>query len=466
MAQVSKIRFSQLSEYFGRIDAEFYKPVSLFADKIIKMQMHKNLGSLVSDGYRVVYESTKILKPDQVNLENDARFLQATNIGVDGLWIEVDDIGYVSVKDWLRYPKGRIKRGEVLIEVKGQAEKVTIVQDFIPERTLVTGSVFKLSLKPGTVSHEYLFAFFSSKFGKVLRDRTKVNTLIAYVSKPELYRIPIPLPEAAVHDRITNYVKDSFAQQKLSKDLYSQATNLLNVDLGLNNIQFKKEKSYTACFSEIISRNRADADYFQTKYKQLGKHLDTIETVHLGSICMVTKGVEVGTAEYKDEGVLFIRVSNIAREGVSTGNSDKYISFQTYRKYAAFQPKNGDILLTKDGTIGTCYVFDEEVQGIISSGILNLTLLNQDIPKEYLALVINSKICQMQAQRDCSGALILHWKPEDVRKLRIPILAPELMEEIADMAFKAKSALRQSKVLLEQAKNEVETLIEQAASQS
>src|SRR5690606_40179967 len=69
-------------------------------------------GHLVSDGYRVVYESTKILSPEQIDLENDTRFLQATNISSDGLWIEVENIGFVSVRDWDRYPKGRIRSEE------------------------------------------------------------------------------------------------------------------------------------------------------------------------------------------------------------------------------------------------------------------------------------------------------------------------------------------------------------------
>lgn len=463
MAQISTINYSQLSEYFGRIDAEFYKPVSLNADKIIKDQKHQKLGHMVADGYRVVYESTKILNPDQIDFENDARFLQATNISTDGLWIEVDDIGYVNVRDWNRYPKGRIEHGEVLIEVKGQAEKVTIVQEYVPERTLVTGSVFKLSLKKDTISHEYLFAFFSSKYGKVLRDRTKVNTLIAYVSKPELYRIPVPIPNAEKHDKITQLVKDSFTEQKQSKDLYTQATQLLEDALGLNNIEFKKEKSYTASFSEVVSNNRADADYYQTKYRQLAEHLETIQTIRLGSICNITKGFEVGSAAYTESGPLFIRVSNLNREGFVQGNSDKYISQSLYNSLKSYQPNIGDILLTKDGTIGTCYVVDEEIDGIISSGILNLYVIDSSIPKEYLALVINSKACSMQANRDCSGALILHWKPEEIRKLRIPILSDQLMNQLAELASQSKMARKQSKELLEQAKQEVETLIEQAA---
>ncbi len=59
MATWSKVNYSDLSSYFGRIDAEFYKPISLHADEIIKQNTFKNLGSLVSEGYRVVYENTK-----------------------------------------------------------------------------------------------------------------------------------------------------------------------------------------------------------------------------------------------------------------------------------------------------------------------------------------------------------------------------------------------------------------------
>jgi len=463
MAQISKINYSQLSNYFGRIDAEFYKPVSLYADEIIKKINHKVLGHMVEDGYRVVYENTKILREDKIAINKDARFLQATNISTDGLWIEPNDIGFVKEQDWNKYPKGRIKIGEVLIEVKGAAEKVTIVQDYMPKRTLVTGTLFKLNLKPNTVSSEYLFAFFSSKYGKILRDRTKVNTLIAYVSKPELYRIPIPILDNTQHNKITELIKKSFIKQHESQILYQQAKALLEKELGLDKITFKKPKSYIASLSAVVNSNRADADFYQTKFKQLEEHISTLHSTHLASICSLQKGYEVGTKLYTANGPTFIRVSNLTINGFTFGNSDKYISNNTYNIFKVHKPKIGDILLTKDGTIGTCYVVDREVEGIVSSGIMNLTLSDASIPKEYLALVINSKICQMQADRDCSGALITHWKPEQIRKMKIPILSPKTMEHLADLVTRSKIARKESKQLLEQAKNRVEELIEEAA---
>ena len=68
----------------------------------------------------------------------------------------------------------------------------------------------------------------------------------------------------------------------------------------------------------------------------------------------------------------------------------------------------------------------------------------------------------MQIERECSGALILHWKPALIRKLRIPILQASVMEEIADLVTQAKLARLKSQELLEQAKARVEKIVEEA----
>ncbi|MBD3843420.1 MAG: restriction endonuclease subunit S, partial [Campylobacterales bacterium] len=154
---------------------------------------------------------------------------------------------------------------------------------------------------------------------------------------------------------------------------------------------------------------------------------------------------------------------NLTKNGFNQGGSDKYISNVTYAKHIVHKPNIGDVLLTKDGTVGVCYVVDSQVEGIVSSGIVKLLPIDETIPKEYLSLVINSKLCQMQIQRDCSGALIVHWKPEDIKNLKIPILSEETMNSLANIVTQSKQALKQSKQLLEDAKAKVEALIEEAS---
>ncbi|PNH91511.1 restriction endonuclease subunit S [Vibrio diazotrophicus] len=460
MAVWSEVKASTLSLHSSRIDSEYYRPETLAAEQLVNNVNSVKFGKLVTDGYRVVYENTKILRSDKVTLL-DCKFLQATNISQDGLSIDVDGVGYVSESDWKRYPKGRISKGELLIEVKGQAEKVTIVPDNYPERTLVSGSLFKASLS-STVSAEYVFTFFNSKYGKLLRDRTKTNTLIAFVSKPELYKIPIPVPNKEIHDNITKAVKNSIFKNNLSKSLYTQAHELLEKELGLDQLVLERPKSYETSFSEVVSGGRIDSDYFQVHFKQQANHLSMIQSKPLRELVDFQKGIEVGSPAYTSSGKLFVRVSNVKKTGVVTGNSDKYISETLFKCLESYQPKIGDILLTKDGTVGVCYVVDKTVDGIISGGIMKLSKKDESIPSEYLALVINSPICQFQIDRDCSGALIVHWKPKDIAALKIPILKQDKMAELSDLVNQSKIAKKESEQLLDRAKRMVEELIEGA----
>ena len=110
-------------------------------------------------------------------------------------------------------------------------------------------------------------------------------------------------------------------------------------------------------------------------------------------------------------------------------------------------------------------MIDEEIEGIFSSGIVKLSL-NEEIPTEYLAIVINSVFGKMQANRDCSGALITHWKIGEMKKIQIPIIASTSMNTIADYVIQSKAAKRQSKQLLAQAKRRVEEMIEQEANKN
>lgn len=442
MAEISFVKYSQLNDYFGRIDAEFYKPTSLSADKVIKKIQHQKLGNLVKDGYRVVYANTKILQSEKLNSNYDARFLQSTNISNDGLWIEVEDIGFVNGKDWDRYPKGRIKKGELLIEVKGQAEKVTIVQDYVPERTLVTGTLFKLSLKPDTVSHEYLFAFFSSNYGKVLRDRTKVNTLIAYVSKPELYKIPIPLLDKVNHNKIKDLVKDSYDKQIKSKQLFKEAINIIEDELQLKKIVIKEKNITQISFSDIAQTHRIDAQCYKPEYLSYEKWIQkNCAYEKLGNLLKTTiKGTQKEVLRNGSFPYVSIKdIDNI--EIKANGFCDSF----------AIPAEKEDLLLAITGaTIGKVgLVFRDNLLGY-SGDLLNIKVDKEKISPFYLIAVLKSKIGQKQFYRWITGATNGHLSPSDVRKVLIPRLNSENEKKISNLIFESlENKIKSEKILVD-----------------
>jgi len=231
-------------------------------------------------------------------------------------------------------------------------------------------------------------------------------------------------------------------------------------ELGLKDFEPEDELSYIVKLSDIKSAHRADAAFFQPKY---GKALERIEeknVISIGDLVSIKKGVEPGSGEYRDEGKLFIRVSNLSKHGIIDKNQ-KYLNDELYQGLQRdFEPKTGEILLTKDATPGIACVLKEPLECIIAGGILRLKL-KEDVEIEYLALCINSTICQMQIERDASGSVISHWKPEQIKKLQVPILPKPAQKKIADLVIRSHQTRKKAKELLEKAKRKVEKFIEE-----
>lgn len=275
-------------------------------------------------------------------------------------------------------------------------------------------------------------------------------------------KVRVFLPAPSIQQMIGDIVRGYYSALRSSQNSYAAALQLLESELGLDKLTFKKSVGHIANLSEALISKRIDADYFQTPFRQLVDHLDKFPTAQLHTLTDMAKGIEVGSSAYQTEGHPFLRVSNIKQAGIELGSSDKYISPALYSALQSYRPQIGELLLTKDGSPGIAMAVDQECDGIISGGVVRLKPRTTRIPNEYLALVINSLACKMQVERECSGALILHWKPASIRKLRIPILSDWAMGRIAELATESKLAKRKSDELLEQAKTRVEQLIEEA----
>ncbi len=132
-----------------------------------------------------------------------------------------------------------------------------------------------------------------------------------------------------------------------------------------------------------------------------------------------------------------------------------------YDKNKKYQPEKGEVLLTKDGTAGIAYyLYDEPNQMIPSGGIVRLKTDISILKSEVLALVINSIFVSNQVERTVGGAIILHWRMEDIENTIIPIIDRQIQEQIAAKITDAHHSRQKAKQLLEKAKHTVEHAIE------
>ncbi len=158
-----------------------------------------------------------------------------------------------------------------------------------------------------------------------------------------------------------------------------------------------------------------------------------------------------------------MRVADYNKFGLSEPNKKLTFDFikDNQDKIDDLKPKKGSILFSKDGSVGTAYHLREDFEGITSSAILNLKVRNEkEVISEYLTLALNSKLVQMQAERDAGGSIILHWRISEIQNVVVPIIDYKKQQEIAQLIEESFSLKKQSEYLLEVAKRAVEIAIE------
>ena len=349
-----------------------------------------------------------------------------------------------------------------------------IFKSFSKEPMVFASYLVRIVPDEDKVTPEYLTTYLNTKYGILdVKRRARISINQSNVNAEELKRVEIPLVRKELQLLITSAFEEAFELIQNSESTFKEAENILLSELGLNNWQPKHQRTFIKNYSDTQEAGRIDAEYYQPKYDEIIQAIKSYSGGWdtLGNLVHVKKCIEVGSGEYLNEGVPFVRVSNISPFEIT---EEKYISEKLYNeltpveKDAPFeksknhQPKQGEILFSKDGTPGIAYYLkDEPPKMIPSGGILRLKNKTDKVNNEYLTLVLNSLLTQEQVNRDVGGSIILHWRPDQVKQAIIPVLSDAKQQEIQQKVTESFNLRKQSKHLLESAKKAVEMAIEQ-----
>lgn len=318
-----------------------------------------------------------------------------------------------------------------------------------------------------TILPEYLTAFLNTKDGiwdVKRRSRQSINQ--TNVNPEEVKAIEIPLLNKEIQLIIKRCFDEAHLYRIQSNERYKQAEILLLKALNLHDFEPTNEKVNIKNFKDsFLSTGRLDAEYYQKKYEEVVSHITKQKHSRLNEIVNIKKSIEPGSDHYSDdEGLPFYRVSDYNKFGLSQPDKKLTKSFILENKELIEKliPKKETILFAKDGSVGTAYLLRKDLDGITSGAILQLNVKDKrQIVPEYLTLVLNSKLVQMQAERDAGGSIILHWRKEEIENVIVPVIDFSIQKQIAELVEESFRLKKESEELLELAKKMVEGAIEE-----
>lgn len=178
----------------------------------------------------------------------------------------------------------------------------------------------------------------------------------------------------------------------------------------------------------------------------------------LSNICTVSSSKRIYQSEQSNFGVPFLRISNLV-ELIESGHFETslFISCEKYNEFLNnnFVPKAGDILVTSRGTLGKCYIVQNNDKFYFQDGMISwLYNLDESINPLYLTMLFDTKDIKRQIANLQSGSTVAYLSIAMLKKLEIVIPPIELQNQFADFATKTEK----TKLKVKQALEKIELL--------
>lgn len=143
------------------------------------------------------------------------------------------------------------------------------------------------------------------------------------------------------------------------------------------------------------------------------------------------------TAEYLDEGYSYLITGTDFKDGRINWNGCHYVDYDRYVQDPNIQVTNGDLLLTKDGTIGkVAFVADLKRPATLNSGVFLVKPITDAYTAHFMFYVLESSVFKNFLQQLSAGSTINHLYQKDL--VKFDLFVPPTKEEqeaIADILY-------------------------------
>ncbi len=428
-----------------RVEASYYRKQYLDVDeKIVTFNngfMYlKNLCTKITDGTH----KTPDYKPEGI------KFITAKNILEDG--IDFEDVKYISKDEHNEISKRcKVEPGDMLFTKVGRIGYAKVVPANVPNFSIFV-SVALLKLK-GNVDSRFIEAFLNSKYGRIQSERLVKGSNQPDFHLEDIAEIKVPIPSPEIQKYIGDKVRKAEELREEAKRLKKEAEEILNKELNLKDVEFyiKQTNNKKYSWTESIEiEDRIDSEFYKPKYRYLSKLNNMSELSYYYKISKkrINKNI--------DRKIKYIDLSSV-------NNIIEPSDFNTKElpSRAQFLVKEGNLIISTLKGSNKISIIPEHLNDSVCSTGFIVIASKSHLTTEYLYLVFSNKVFNMQIERYSTGSIMSGVNHDNFNKMLIPVISnKQIIDTITNKIRKHFRLLYYSKQLIQEAKQDVEDLIE------
>ena len=229
------------------------------------------------------------------------------------------------------------------------------------------------------------------------------GTKVSSVSKGSLGDTVIIVPKTSEQEKIVNALSD--------------------VDALIENLKklIRKKKDIRQGTMQMLVTGKKRLDGFSGDWVKINLAKNSRLKARIG-----WQGLT--TAEYLDEGYSYLITGTDFKDGRINWNGCHYVNYDRYVQDPNIQVSNGDLLLTKDGTIGkVAYISDLNRPATLNSGVFVVKPITDAYTAHFMFYVLESSVFKDFLQQLSSGTTINHLYQKDL--VKFDLYVPPTTEE-------------------------------------
>ena len=445
MSQISYIKYTDVLEA-RRYDAEYFKPEYLIINNNLKKLNSKDLVNYCFFIKKGIFD----ISPTKYKKQG-IPFLRVSN--TKSFFINDEDMVYLDEETHKENNKTELRKGDIVLSKVGTVGDAVINLDY--EKVNFSQNNVGIRIRQDKINSAYVIAFFNSKYGRKQIEKQQSGQVQEKIVLDDIKFLKIP--RLKNEDLIAGKVIESKQKQTQSKQLYHEAEELLLRELGLLTHQIKHSLWFTTTKNEVSEAHRYDSEYFQPKYAEIIKKIE----VYKGGWNLVKNEFKQNTTLSKKDGEYcnYIEISDVnTSNGEITPNKIEIKDIPANGKRKLFK---NDLLISKVRPYrGAVSFVDFEVDNLIGSGAFTVLQEKTDYKKEVLMILLKTQFIKDLLLRYNCGTSYPVIKDEDILDLKIPIIKPSIQKQIFEKIQESHRLRKESKLLLEEAKRQVEEEIE------